>query len=110
MNIAFEHETCKAGHASGRDGEEFIPEFAPIDWFALRSRFFAAHDLGVTLAENSPPVRLHRRGSFAGPAADVLHAYDGEARSVNPNDLIIRKSTTVNFASVAGGRNTGARG
>ncbi|WP_132387728.1 hypothetical protein [Novosphingobium sp. PhB165] len=110
MNIAFEHETGKAGHASGRDGEEFIPEIAPIDWFALRSRLFAAHDFRMALAEEPTPVRQHRRGSFAGPVANVIHAYDGGARTVNPNDLTIRKSTTVNFASVAGGRNTGARG
>jgi hypothetical protein len=110
MNIAFEHETCKTGHASGRDSEEFIPEIAPIDWFALRSRLFAAHDLRMALAEDPVPVRMPRPGSFAGGAADAIHAYDDGTGTVNPNDLTIRKSKTVNFASVAGGRSTGARG
>ncbi|QDK34762.1 MULTISPECIES: hypothetical protein [Sphingomonadaceae] len=110
MNIAFEHETCKAGHASGRDGEEFIPAFVPIDWFALRSRLFAAHDLRAVLDAEPSAARVPGCGSFAKPAANVIHAYDGGEPTINPNDLTIRKSRVVSFASVTGGRSTGARG
>ncbi|MPS67502.1 hypothetical protein ACLIMP_02890 [Novosphingobium aerophilum] len=114
MNIAFDHETCKAGHASGRDSEEFISDPSPIDWFSLRSRLFAAHDLRAAWAEpdsiRPESVRLHRFGSFAGSAAFVIHTYEPVSIPVNPNASANRKPAEANVASVAGNRSTGVRG
>ncbi|WP_334184239.1 hypothetical protein [Novosphingobium sp.] len=110
MNIAHDHETCKAGHASGRAGEEFIPVPLPIDWFSLRSRFFAAHDLRTALDDTSASARLHRFGSFAGSVAYVIHTYAPVSIPVNPNTSGNRKPAQANVLSVAGIPSTGVRG
>jgi len=110
MNIAHDHETCKAGHASGRTGEEFISVPLPIDWFSLRSRFFAAHDLRTALDDPSVSAKLHRFGSFAGPAANVIHTYAPDSIPVNPNASGNRKPAQANVLSVAGNPSTGVRG
>jgi hypothetical protein len=110
MNIAHDHETCKAGHASGRDSEEFMPVRFPIDWFSLRSRLFAAHDLRTAFAETSASPRLHRFGSFAGSVAYVIHTYATVSRTVNPNASGNRKPAQAKVLSVAGNPSTGVRG
>lgn len=110
MNIAFEHESCfQAGHESGRESEKFMDPSAPIDWFALRSRLFAAHDLRRELDVGHPAAGFHRRGSFASPAASVLHAFEDGDEAVNSNGSGIGKSAAFKFASVAGGQSA-ARG
>ncbi|WP_313435991.1 hypothetical protein [Novosphingobium sp.] len=118
MNIAHDHETCKAGHASGRDGEAFMsldlqmdrPIDWPIDWYALRSRLFAAHDLRAALDHTSAAARLHRFGSFAGTVASVIHTYAPVSITVNPNASGNRKPAQANVLSVAGIPSTGVRG
>ncbi len=110
MNIAHDHETCKAGRASGRAGEEFISVPLPMDWFSLRSRLFAAHDLRAVFDDTSASARLHRFGSFAGPAANVIHTYAPVSIPVNPNASGNRKPAQANVLSVAGNPSTGVRG
>jgi len=118
MNIAHDHETCKAGHASGRDGEAFmsidrpmdLPIGGPIDWYALRSRLFAAHDLRAALDDTSAAPGLHRFGSFAGTVASVIHTYAPVSITVNPNASGNRKPAQANVLSVAGIPSTGVRG
>lgn len=110
MNIAHDHETCKAGHASGRDGEAFISIDRPIDWYALRSRLFAAHDLRAALDDTSAAAGLHRFGSFAGTVASVIHTYAPVSITVNPNASGNRKPAQANVLSVAGIPSTGVRG
>ncbi|MFK4873306.1 hypothetical protein [Novosphingobium sp. ZW T3_23] len=122
MNIAHDHETCKAGHASGRDGEAFMsidpsmdrpmdwPIDWPIDWYALRSRLFAAHDLRAALDDTTAAAGLHRFGSFAGTVASVIHTYAPVSITVNPNASGNRKPAQANVLSVAGIPSTGVRG
>ncbi|GEM_PF-2197527 len=114
MNIAHDHETCTAGHAPGRGSEAFIAADRPIDWFSLRSRLFAAHDLRTVLddvaVDTTVSTRLHRFGSFAGPAANVIHTYASVSITVNPNASGNRKPAQANVLSVAGNTSTGVRG
>jgi len=110
MNIAHDHETCKAGHASGRASEEFMPVPFPIDWFSLRTRLFAAHHFRAALDRRRPSTRLHRFGSFASKVASVIHTYATVSRTVNPNASGNRKPAQAKVLSVAGNPSTGVRG
>jgi len=110
MNIAFDHETCIAGHALGRTSEEFTGFPSAPDWNDLRTRLFAAHEVRTILNGEGAPVRLRTRGSFAGEAASLLNTYGLRSRPVNLEVSANGKPDGAKVAPVAGDNNTGGRG
>lgn len=110
MNIAFDHETCRAGSAQGRAGEGFSGFPSAPDWTDLRSRLFAAHEVRIVLACDTAPLRLRTRGSFAGDAASLLNTYGTGSRAVNLDVSSNGKPGGATVAPVAGTDKTGERG
>ena len=111
MSIVFDHDNGKAGHALDRasKGNAGIP--STPDWIALRSRFFAAHEVRAVLTNESAPQRLQSHGSFAGSTASLLHRYGMETGSINLDISTNGKRGGVIVASVAGTDDeTGERG
>lgn len=106
MNIGFDHETCRAGHAD----DEFADFPTAPDWAALRARLFAAHEVRTVLSGDIESARLRTRGSFAGGTASLLNSCETSSRPVNLDISTNRKSGAVNITSVAGADETGERG
>ncbi|MCJ2179830.1 hypothetical protein [Novosphingobium album (ex Hu et al. 2023)] len=111
MNIAHDHKTCMTGQPQQVGAGHTLTEFRlPLDWQDLRSRLFAAHEVGAVMSGDARPLRLRLRGSFDGCAASVLTTYEDVSRSVNPTALVYCKSGEAKIAPVADTSSTGGRG
>jgi hypothetical protein len=112
MSFVFDHDNGKAGRALDRAGDEDASFPSSPDWIALRSRFFAAHEVGALLTGKLPASqRVRTHGSFAGSTASLLHRYGMETGSINLDISTNGKRGGVNVASVAGTDDeTGERG
>ncbi len=118
MNIARNLITPQTGNTpvgvAGRAGEgidEHLPtDVNAIDWQALRSRLFAAHDMLGVLGSDAKATRLRLRGSFAGGTATALHAYEEALRTVNLDVSTNGKPDGDTVSPVAGVNGNGERG
>jgi hypothetical protein len=117
MNIAHHHKIPETGDEQGcaGAGADFGPadlrlpgDLRQIDWTALRSRLFAAHDRLGTM--DNAGARLHLRGSFHGCAASTLTTYQEWLQFVNLDGSSNGKSIGGNTPPVADVNECGERG
>lgn len=110
MKIAHDHTPGFQVSVEGRGDDGFVGPPLPIDWQALRTRLFAAHDALGVLDPEEAASRLRIRGSFDGCAASVLTTYEGVSRPVNLDGSSNRKPEDGNDPPVAGVVGNGERG
>ncbi|WP_188768131.1 hypothetical protein [Novosphingobium endophyticum] len=108
--MAVDRETCRAGHAPGRAGEQFAGFPAAPDWRDLRSRLFAVYEVRTALAGDGAPARLRTRGSFADDTAALLNTYEISSRPVNLEVSSNGKSDGGKVTPVTGKPDAGERG
>lgn len=115
MNNARNHIAPHLGQApvgagDGPSGEPLPADLQAIDWQALRSRLFAAHDMLGVLGSDARAAGLRLRGSFAGGTATALDAYRKSLGNINLDASGNGKPARLNDLSATGVSGNGERG